>query len=830
MEKCISIVSLNTRGLNDKLKRRDIFKRLKEQNVQIACLQDVHINDKMKNYVQNEWGLTSIISHYTSNARGVAVLFNNNFEYEIHRSKCDPNGNYVIIDLTLENYTRFTLVNIYGPNDDSPNFYENIDTIVDEFDNESVLMCGDWNLVLNPSCDTYNYKHVNNPKAREQILSMIEERELVDVWRAFHATDKQYTWHHKNPVKMARLDFFLATEDILSLVTKSKILTKYKSDHSPVQVQIQISKHLRGRGNWKFNNSLLKDTNFVKLIKKQIRDIKTQYALSPYNPDYISMCPNKEIQFQINDQLFFKTLLVQLRGTIISYSAQKKRESQHLEIELEKQIEELERQITLKPQNYSTCVNKLEELNLELETIRNEKIKGTIIRSRAKWYEAGEKSSSYFCNLENRNFVNKSIQELELENGETVTKLEDILKTQKQFYQNLYTNRDKGDDIEDMLAKYIGSSSLKQISDEEKQAREGSISYRELLSALKKAKNNKSPGMDGYTTEFYKFFWIDLDHLLLRSINYAYENNALSVSQQQGIITCLPKPGKPRNQLKNWRPISLLNTSYKLASSCIADRIKTTLDDIIHEDQKGFIPGRYIGENTRLISDILFETERQNIPGLLMIVDFEKAFDTVSWKFIDKILDMFNFGKSLRKWINIFYKDSNSTIVQNGHFSPFFKLGRGCRQGDPLSPYLFILCVEILGTAIRNNPEIKGIKIGEIEHKITQFADDTTLFLDDDENSLRETKNLFHWFYSISGLKINYDKTNLVWIGSMKESDRRFCKENNIQWIHKESFTILGITFNTNLNKIEQDNFVPKIAKMKNLLKIWQRRNLTPLG
>jgi hypothetical protein len=176
--------------------------------------------------------------------------------------------------------------------------------------------------------------------------------------------------------------------------------------------------------------------------------------------------------------------------------------------------------------------------------------------------------------------------------------LEDVIKTQKQFYQNLYTNRDKGYDIEDMRAKYIGSYSLKQISDEEKQAKEGLIRYREFLSALRRVKHNKSSGMDGYTTEFYNTIWIDLDHLLLRSINYAYKKNALSVSQQQGIIKCLPKPGTPRNQIQNLRSIYLLNTIYKLASSCIADRIKTTVDDIIHEDQKGFIPGRYIGENT----------------------------------------------------------------------------------------------------------------------------------------------------------------------------------------------------------------------------------------
>ena len=149
-------------------------------------------------------------------------------------------------------------------------------------------------------------------------------------------------------------------------------------------------------------------------------------------------------------------------------------------------------------------------------------------------------------------------------------------------------------------------------------------------------KNNKSPGLDGFTVEFFKFFWVDIGAFILRSINYGYRNGSLSVTQKQGLITCLPKPNKSRLSLKNWRPISLLNVVYKLASSVIANRVKQTLQDIIHENKKGFIAGRFIGENIRLIYNVLFETKQQNIPGLILSIDFEKAFDTVSLKFISK--------------------------------------------------------------------------------------------------------------------------------------------------------------------------------------------------
>ena len=118
---------------------------------------------------------------------------------------------------------------------------------------------------------------------------------------------------------------------------------------------------------------------------------------------------------------------------------------------------------------------------------------------------------------------------------------------------------------------------MPKLSEEQKNSLEGEVTYQETLAYLKTMKNNKSPGSDGYTTEFFKFFWLDLGIFLTRSINYGYFKEELSVTQKRGIITCIPKGDKSKFHLKNWRPISLLNTSYKIASGCIAERLKTVL-------------------------------------------------------------------------------------------------------------------------------------------------------------------------------------------------------------------------------------------------------------
>ena len=127
-----------------------------------------------------------------------------------------------------------------------------------------------------------------------------------------------------------------------------------------------------------------------------------------------------------------------------------------------------------------------------------------------------------------------------------------------------------------------------------------------------------------------------------------------------------------------------------------------------------------------------FISEENEIPGLLLLIDFEKAFDSVSWEFLYSVLKFFNFGQSIIHWVKVFYNNIKSAIIQGGNLSNFSTIQRGCRQDNPLSPYIFILCAEILAIKIRGNKNISGIKVTETEHKLSQFTDDTSLILDGD--------------------------------------------------------------------------------------------------
>ena len=333
---------------------------------------------------------------------------------------------------------------------------------------------------------------------------------------------------------------------------------------------------------------------------------------------------------------------MEIRGKTISYSAYKKKKNNDLETKLCEQIKELE-------YNDNTISKVLDEKIHDLIELRKEKLKGHCIRARAKWVEEGKKPTKYFCNMESRNYYSKLISRIELNNGTVITDQKDILKETKSFYQNLYSVPTVHSNIN--ITEILSTFNFYKLTNEESQALEGDITYLEALNVLKNMKNDKCPGSDGFTAEFFKMFWADLGHFIVRSINYGYINKEMSHVQKLGLITCIPKQDKPKQFFKNWRPITLLNCTYKIATGCIANRIKTVLDKIISKDQIGFIKGRYIGENTRLIYDIMQYTETHNIPGLLVLVDFEMAFDSLSWSFIEKALEIFNFRSSIQSWI-----------------------------------------------------------------------------------------------------------------------------------------------------------------------------------
>ena len=431
----LQIMTVNCQGLGDLNKRGDVFSVFKKKNYQVYFLQDTHFIKSDENLIQTQWGQQIYFSSFRPNSRGVAILFNNKCEFSVNNHISDINGNYLILDCTIEGM-KYVLVNLYGPNTDSPSFYTQLLSTIDNIHTDQhVIIAGDFNLVMDPELDLMNYKHLNNPKARKEVLKLMDELNLKDIFREMYPTLIRYSWRKRNPLKQARLDFFLISESLLSLTTCVQYDSSYRSDHSPAVISLKLNEFIRGKGFWKFNNSLLYDKDFVSLIKTTMKEVKVQYACPVYNFDNINLVNNSSIAFTINDQLFLDILLTEIRGKTISYSAFKKKNTMRKEADLEKEILLLEQ--SLNSENSAT----LAEKQHELENIRQNKLKGKLIRSKVKWIDEGEKPTRYFSKLESRNFISKQVPRIEKDDGTLVIKQEEILTETKLFYENLYRKR-----------------------------------------------------------------------------------------------------------------------------------------------------------------------------------------------------------------------------------------------------------------------------------------------------------------------------------------------------------------------------------------------------
>jgi hypothetical protein len=253
------------------------------------------------------------------------------------------------------------------------------------------------------------------------------------------------------------------------------------------------------------------------------------------------------------------------------------------------------------------------------------------------------------------------------------------------------------------------------------------------------------------------------------------------------------------------------------------------LPKLINEDQSGFIRGRYIGDNIRLTYDMIEYLDRRNLPGLLVNLDFEKAFDSLSWSFMKKVLKAFGFGENIQKWIHVFYIEICSTVIVNGQASDWFKIGRGCRQGDPVSSYLYVLCAEILANMIRENDSIKGTNINNDEHKISQYADDTELTLEGDQKSFEICIDTLDTFGKRSGVFLDSDKSSAMWLGCRKNCNTKYMQHLGMAW-NPPRVKILRVWFTNNLKQIAELNYNEKFYEVRKLFNVWSRRNITPLG
>ena len=219
----LKIGSINVRGLGDQVKRREIFNWARAKKYSVHFIQEMHFTDNNKNDWRAEWGYQALFSCCTSKKAGVVILFNNNFTFQISKTYSDPEGRFIICDLTL-NKNQLTLTNIYAPNNDDSNFFTSVFSHLADFKCDEIIIGGDFNLVLDVEKDKKGGLARTHKKSLEVINSASESLDLIDAWRVLNPDSSRFTWGQKKPESHCRLDFFLINQCTFCNIIIAEIL------------------------------------------------------------------------------------------------------------------------------------------------------------------------------------------------------------------------------------------------------------------------------------------------------------------------------------------------------------------------------------------------------------------------------------------------------------------------------------------------------------------------------------------------------------------------------------------------------------------------------
>ena len=775
---------------------------------EIICLQETHSDENSDKFWAQQWAGKMYFAHGTSNSKGVCIGIKRNSEVEVIKisnemTSDNHKGRLIICQFKYCNET-FVLANIYAPNKDDPTFFAEAFKKIADFEGHRIITC-DFNLALNVKIDRMTQaKSVNNNNASLHVIqTYMEETMLTDIWRDRNPQLRRYTYMKAKPNRMgSRLDFFLIPIEIAGWCSEAKILPGYKSDHALISLGIIPHNFGRGSGTWKLNNKILEEPEYVEEVNRSFSKIK-------------------EIANKLNPHERWEMTKKTAIETSIKYSRERAQNKNFVLNMLEQNLIKLTVELENK-HNDDSSLQLVERTRKDIEELMEEKTRGAIFRSKVRWHNDGEKPTKYFLNLEKYRSGAKGMNTLLQENGEILKSPQKILERQQEFYSKLYTS---DPDIEFK----IDEINIPRLSDVEMNSTKGKIKLIELQDAIKGSKRNKTPGIDGLTLEFYIIFWNQIKHILLDACNYSFEVGKLHSSALKGIINLIPKRSKDSRIIKNLRPISLLPTEYKLIEKVLANRMKPSLESIIHQDQKGFLPGRKIAANIRCILNILEYIQTENESGIIVSIDFEKAFDRIEIKSLLKILKLFNFSNDFVHWTETIYNGPVACVTNHGYLSEFFDVTRSVKQGGPCSAYYFLVCAEILAILLRENGQIEGLNIPDFEKIFGQFADDMDMYMKDNPDSLKCAMNSLLLFCSNTGCKVNYDKTTVYRVGSLQEADAKKYSELKVR-VATKSINVLGIEITQNSEKLIELNYMSLLPKIKGILCDWSTRKLSLHG
>ena len=828
----ITIASQNTRGLGHGLaghrKRRDIRDLFTNSNptTDILLLQEVKLPEaaclRQANKVEfrrctNFWNEGSFSARTTRFKGGTCIVLTEQMANIMTGHGVLYPGRAQYITLKLNESLTVGIINVYGFNLTGPRamLWNHLAQV--DLPEAHWILAGDFNNIEQAS-DKQGGSSKTCISRREleawnRLLMRLSGRDAHHIGAFVRKSDKIFTWTgaQKDQIVIhSRIDRFYIPLRIEQIGGTTEILPTLPdiSDHSGVILHFNDEPKRRTKPPAYFNKGMLTNPDSKATLLQVWEGVTHDETIPTWNQKVVKankavIAASEEITRE-RRKIWKETYQAQFKDIIDA------------EAELQHNWES------------GAARDKLSEAQATLHEVRHQKFQYQETAILSKWSRVGDRCTKEFFEHHNGRRKPTPITHMLDEDDNPLSTQRSLEEHILKFYRQLYTSDpqvEENNAAREECFLYIQQT----VTEEKNQELLKPITAEEVKEAMKQLPSGKAPGVDAMPAEFYQELWDELDQDIVNfaeeAINLAHIHEELNVSK----IALLPKT-EDRSRIKNFRPISLLNTLYKVIAKIYANRMKPLLHHWILPSQTGFVPNRCILDNIFLAFEAIDWTLKSNQHLSMLLLDFEKAYDRVSWTFLEKTMEKMGFAETWIHRVMSLNRNALATIIVNGEQSQAFKLQRSVRQGCPLAPYLFLLTVDVLGQMLQH-PEcqVKGLRLPDNSYITNQmFADDTLLLLEGSPENMDTTLAVINKFSAASGAKLNLHKSVGVWIA---HTERTWCwgEEAGMKWLQPGEVTkYLGYPFGLQITQEEKDNKM--LSQVRKHLQCWAGNKLSLAG
>ncbi|KAL8509574.1 hypothetical protein ACS0TY_016699 [Phlomoides rotata] len=790
------ILSLNARGTNSSRKRKSIKELIKDTKADFVCLQETKREVVTVSFCEELWPgkeFKWIYSGSNGASGGLLILWKK--QVFLMEQLWGTEGALAMKGKWTDGDVLINLVNIYAPNETKAqlDLWKEVQGWITSNPQDLWCVCGDFNMILYQSERRGRGRFVRHTGVK-QLRNFIENSELVDL----PLLKRKYTWYKDNGESCSRIDRFLISASWYNRWPNSKQtgLKRTLSDHARILLE-NSQKEYWGPVPFKIVNWWMDKEDFRILVN----DFWKNTVMEGWH-GYILKEKMKYLKVQIKE--WSKN-----NGTTFSKEI----------TEAEKVLEQLDVKLEtvgwdiVDRQNRRATQAALEDYQLKRDRV-------AIQKCRSRWLKEGDANTNFFHSLVKRHAKLADIRCVRV-NERWLEGVNQVKEGIFLYFKNFFT-------ASKAISVNIRGIDCKILDQEENKLLIEEFSVEEIKKVVWSCEDNKSPGPDGYNFKFIKGFWNLLEEEVVRFCSEFHCNGNLAKGINSTFIVLIPKVRNPLS-IKEFRPISLVGCLYKIIAKLLAARLASVLKTHIALNQSAFVKDRHIVDSIVVANEVIDEARKLKKSMFVFKIDFEKAYDSIRFSFLFDILERMGFDSRWIGWIRECVSTAYSSIIINGSPTKEFHMEKGLRQGDPLSPFLFLIVANCLNLMMKGavdkeqfSPCIVGSK--KVEVSILQYADDTIFFGEAKTKNIKTIKCILRIFEVWTGLKVNFHKSDIMGINVKKERVKEWCSILNC----KQSsipFKYLGLHVGEKMKNSSSWEFVTK--KLEDRLHCWENTNLS---